>query len=208
MRTQDLVNEYLALRSRTGDVALRRLAEHGIPAQSINLVGPVPLRIALQHDRHATAELYQPDPGGRLAWVLPVRTADSEWPGEWIETAYPEDVISQGPILDLIAFSPAAPGRYALRVGAAAVLGAIEPQYLAPPPVPVHRDVMTWLRNCCRGIMLLTRDPSEAGRILRHCNVVEAEDADHEAELRRLVMLPPYVNTTVKMRPVTTRRAG
>jgi hypothetical protein len=208
VRTRDLVNEYLTyFRRTTGDDGLLRLTEHGIPLRSIRLVRPVLIHIALKPDRCAPAELYQPDPAGKPAWVVPVRTFDSAYPGEWIETADPEIVVSQGTMLDLIAFAPAAPGRWALRLGEAAVLGAIEPQYLDPRPVPVHRDVTDWLRSGCSGIMLLTRDACEAGRILRQCKTVEAQDPTHAAQLRRLIERPPYVDTLITVRPAI-RRVG
>ena len=52
---------------------------------------------------------------------------------------------------------------------------------------------------------MLTRDPYEAGRILRQCEIVEVEDAAHKAELDRLINLPPYVGTKVRVQP---RRAA
>jgi hypothetical protein len=193
----ELCREYLdAFRRRTTIKDTVELIACGVPVRAITLVCPVPMNIVLD----ATGELYQPDPSGKPAWVLPVCTTNLAYPAEWIETAYFEDIVSHGPILDLIAFSPTKPGRWALRLGEVPVLGAIEPQYLEPDPVPVHRDVTDWLRAGCRGIMLLTRDPCEAGRILRWCRTVEAEDAAHAAELLRLINLPPYVDTTVSVR--------
>jgi hypothetical protein len=81
----------------------RLVIAHGIPWRSIWLVCPVPTFITLD----AAGERYEPDPAGCPAWVLPVCAADPVHP-EWIETAEPEDVISMGATLDLIAFAPGA----------------------------------------------------------------------------------------------------
>jgi len=191
----DLVYEYSAALWRMTHDDARKLIARAVPWRAIRLVCPVPTLIALDDAR----ELYEPDSTGRAAWVLPVCAIDPAYP-ERIETAEPEAVVSRGATVDLIAFAPEAPGRWALRLGEAPVLGAIEPQYLDPPPVPVHRDVTDWLRAGCGGIMLLTRDPCEAGRILRQCKTVEAQDRMHAAELRHLIERPAYINTVVTMR--------
>src|SRR5262249_31791823 len=122
---------------------------------------------------------------------------------EMIETTDPNEAISAGALIDLIAFSPAAPRRFALRCGAATVLGAIEPQYLDPAPVPVHRDVTRWMRSGCRGIVLLRGDEHEARRILGQIARIEAEDDPHAPELGRLLMPPPPQTIVVARR---TRR--
>jgi hypothetical protein len=199
---RELVCEYMAaLRRMTHDDA-RTLVACGVSWRTIRLVCAVPTLIAVD----ATRERYEPDPAGKPAWVLPICVRDLVHP-EWIETGEPETVVSKGATVDLITFTPMAPGRWALRLGEAPVLGAIEPQYLGPAPVPVHRDVTDWLRAGCRGIMLLTRDPCEAGRILRQCETVEAEDVVHAAELRHLIERPPYIDTSVIVR-ATSRRAA
>jgi hypothetical protein len=56
--------------------------------------------------------------------------------------------------------------------------------------------------------MLLTRDECEAGRILRQCAVVEAEDPMHAAELHRLIERPPYIDTAVTVRAASRRAAA
>jgi hypothetical protein len=196
-----LDREYLEAAGRMADDAVRELTTSGVPQGAIKLVRPVLTTITLD----PAGKLYWPDPAGKPAWVLPVRIADLAYPAEWIEVGDPEDIISRGPILDMIAFAPSRPGCWALRLGEAPVLGVIEPQYLHPGPVPVHRDVTDWLGAGCRGIVLLTDDQHEAGRILRHCTMLEAEDAAHKAELDRLIYLPPFVATTVRVRP---RRAA
>jgi hypothetical protein len=196
-RSRDLVGEYIgALRRMTLDDARALMAE-GVPLRAITLVCPVPARVTVE------SGLFWPDPDGRPAWVVPAAAVDPADP-ERIETDDPANAISLGPIVDLVAFSPAAPGRWALRHGSAAVLGAIGPQCLDPPPVRVHRDVSAWLRAACEGLVLLTRDACEAGRILRQIETIEAEDRAHAAELRRQIERPPHISTRI----VTPRAGG
>jgi len=171
----------------------------GVPWKTITIACPAPARITIGGD------LYTPDPdGGRPACILPVCAVDPEIP-ELIEAGDHEYVVGYGPVVDLIAFAPTARHRWALRLGVATVLGVIPVQYYAEP-VPVHRDVWGWLRAECRGIVLLTRDPREAGRILRQITAIEAEDEQHAAALRRLLRQPPPVYTTVSVR--SRRRAA
>jgi hypothetical protein len=79
-----------------------------------------------------------------------------------------------------------------LRTRFAAVLGAIEPQYCDAPAVRVFRDVTDWLKNQCQGVVILTDDPFQAGRIIRRVNAIAAEDTRHAEELRERWALPPY----------------
>jgi hypothetical protein len=173
-----------------------QLIAQGIPIQAITAVCPAPTTIRLVDQ---AGERYEPDPEGHPAYVFPATTVDPAWP-ELLEALNPRDVISCGPIVDLVACSPAAPRRWALRTGAAITLGAIEHQYWFPAPVPVHRDVVSWLRAGCKGIVLLTCDPYEASRVLRGVAVIEAEDEAHAAELRRLLYMPAPTTSTVVTR--------
>ena len=91
----------------------------------------------------------------------------------------------------------AAHDEFALRTGLGSVLGVVRPQYCDPETVPVHRGVLGWLRARCRGIMILTSDRVEAGRILRqiarlrsgeddeeHADEIEAKTADRLSAAR------------------------
>jgi hypothetical protein len=118
--------------------------------------------------------------------------------GDWL------NVVSDAPIVDLLAFSPLARRRWALRRGIATVLGAIEPQYPGSEPVPMHRDVTDWLRNSCRGLVLLACDSHDAAAILRRIERLEAEDDAHADELRRLLALPFPVYSTITVRQAPT----
>jgi hypothetical protein len=194
MRSVALRLEYVAAMQRTPVEIVRELQHHNVPMRAITLVCPAFLKITLDGD-----SLFRPDPTGKPALVVMACVADGDCP-DCIETDDPEFAISLGATIDLVAFSPQAPGRFALRCGAAAVLGSIKPQYCNPAPVPVHRGVMSWLRSGCRGIVLLTRDRIVAGGILRGISHLEADSIEHAAELRRLMAMPT-VETVVTTRP-------
>jgi hypothetical protein len=78
--------------------------------------------------------------------------------------------------------NPAAPDRWALRRGIASWLGACEPQYLDPDPVPVWRTPLGWLRAGCRGLVLLTEDKTDRYRCLSMLGSIVAEDQAHTAD--------------------------
>jgi hypothetical protein len=188
------LDEYLVGMWRTPD-HVQELMRHGVGMGAITTTCPAPTSIAFNED----GDRYWPDDAGYPAWVMPVCVVDPERP-ELIETVDPLDVVSTGPVIDLVAFDPDYPGCWALRLGLATVLGAIEPQYLDPEPVPIHRDVTDWLRAECRGIMLFTRDPIEVGRILRQCLKIEVQHRDHAVELRRTLEMPRPVWLAITVR--------
>src|SRR5262249_3284897 len=148
----------------------QRLLAAGIPLEAISLVCPVETRISLNKNGNRFA----PDATGCAAWIIPVAVPDP-WREDVIEAIDPKAVVASGVIVDLLAFS-FAHQRHALRLGQAVVLGAIEPEYCEPDRVPVHRTAIGWLRAACVGIVLLTKDQFEAGRILRQIDRPLAED--------------------------------
>lgn len=111
---------------------------------------------------------YEPDPDGGAAYLIPVRAALTP------EAVDPWDTIQSGVVVDIVAIHPRHPDCWALRRDAAEWLGAIEPQYLAPEPVEVWRTPLAWLR---------------AGII--------AEDAEHAAELCRILVRPWPIPKTI-----------
>jgi len=181
VRSADLRREYLEqMRRMTLDDA-RELLALGVPIEAIGAVCPAPARI------RRIGRRYKPDAAGGSAYVFPATATE---PGQpyLIEADDPVWTIAAGPVVDLVAFSPFGPNLWALRTGEAIVLGAIEPQGgLFTEPVPVHRDVLSWLRFGCRGIVLLTQDPHERGHILRQITTPECEDAEHAAEIDHLM---------------------
>ena len=186
----DLDHEYrIALRS-TRPEDLKPLLEAGIRQKTISIVRPAIARIAV------TGGTYQPEPEGRYAYLLPVRLESADT----AEAANPVEVLHRGSIVDLVAFHPKFPLRWALRRDAAEWLGAIEPQYLDPAPVPIWRSPLEWLRAGCRGLALLSLEPTIAYRILSMCSSgLLAEDEVHAVELRRLAA-PPWPAPLVRVR--------
>jgi hypothetical protein len=171
-RPNRLLAEYLPAMRAMPFAKAEELAGMGIPWTAIAAVCPAPMRIVI--DR--AGDRFWPDDAGELGWVFPVAAVDPCCP-ELIESDDPLATVSTGAIIDLAAsFSPGAPGLWALRLGHATVLGAIPPQYMAPPPVRVHRDIAAWLRAGCNDIVLLTRDQDEAQRILRQIHRIDYED--------------------------------
>lgn len=159
MTGADLAAEYLDALGRTKPHDLLHLQRAG--------VGPVGLAIA---PAVATISLssgglyYQPDPDSdAAAYILPVRGDNPTSP----EAADPVAAVRGAGIVDLLAFSAAYPARWALRTGAAAWIGAVEPQYLMPDPTPVWRSPLHWLGQDCRG---LPADPRQ-GRALPRLDV-------------------------------------
>jgi hypothetical protein len=176
---------------------VRELVELGIPVATVSAVCPAPCTIRLTDE---AGERYEPDDDGDLAYVFPATTVDPAWP-ELLEAIHPIEVVASGPIVDLVACHPLA-SRHALRTGAAITLAAIEHQYWFPSTVRAHRTVNAWLRAGCNGIVLLTRDPYEASRVLRGIEIIQAEDEGHAAELRRLLHMPlPTSSTVITRRP-------
>jgi hypothetical protein len=163
--------EYLGLMRRMPFAEAARLHnDFGVPWASIAATVPVPTRVRFA-DKQET--LFEPDERGRAAWVLPLTCVNPVRPEE-IEALNPLCVVRAGPIIDLVAFHPARRNRFGLRIGNAVVLGAVEPQYFEPDRVPVWADITDWLKSGCNGIVLLTNDAHQRGRILRRCAAVQA----------------------------------
>jgi hypothetical protein len=132
-------------------------------------------------------EYYEPlADEGIPAIITPIRVCNVLTP----EAADPSASCRSGALVDLIAWHPATPQSWALRVGAAEWLGAIAPQYLEPDPVIVRRSVLGWFRAGCSGLVLLSPTLADRYRILSGCSAIIAEDAEHAAELRSILQHP------------------
>lgn len=142
-------------------------------------------------------DLWQPCEGEPLAFVVPVKAADGHTP----ENPNPENVLRYGDVVDLVAFRPDRPDRWALRLGAAAWLGAIEPQFLEPRPVRVWRTPLEWLRAGGEGIVPLSHDPEEVRGVLLWCRAIVAADVEHGRQLRRLLEKPARIPPIYVDRP-------
>jgi hypothetical protein len=182
----DLVGEYCASLRRMPLSAAQELhSTFGIPWPSITATCPVPTRARFADKARS---LYEPDEDGGAGWAIPATCVDPARPEE-IEAVDPLDVVSTGPIVDLVAFHPHCRDRFALRIGHAVVLGAVEPQHLEPARVPVWGDIGDWLRAGCSGLVLLTADCHQRGRILRR---IESIEAAQPAQVKAWLALPEY----------------
>lgn len=192
----DPVEEYVdAMRRMTLDHA-RQLLARGIPMRSITIACPAPMRLRRFGDR------YVPDASGSPAWIIPVCVSDPQCPWD-IEVVDPIRTVSVGAVIDLLAFSPLAPGRWALRFGKAVALGAIPPQHICPDLVRVFRDVTDWLRCGCEGLVPLTRNVRTLYHLLSVCRAgVIAQDEKQAAGLRAILGWPGRVT----VRPILERR--
>jgi len=133
---------------------------------------------------------YQPHESGSPAVIVAVRGDRDD--GSEIEHAAPIDAARRGEgLVDLIAFAPNAPDRFALRAGNAIVLGFMPPQYLSPEPVRFHRTPLDWLRAEADGVCILDDRPQVAAGILAHCRGgVIVADLEHGRQLSRISERP------------------
>ncbi len=130
--------------------------------------------------------MYQPCPGGEPALIIACRgNADGD-----VEADDPFALVTGGPLLDLIAVPFKRPQAWAARIGSATFLGACEPQFVSPPPVPIWRNPINWLRAGCDGVVSLTDNPREQQHLLLRFRTLGAEDIAHRAELQRIVSRP------------------
>jgi hypothetical protein len=182
----DLVGEYCASLRRMPFSAAQELHNRfGVPWRAITLACPVPTRARFTDKAQS---LFEPDEEGGDVWVIPATCVDPARPEE-IEAVDPLDVVSTGLIIDLVAFHPASRSRFALRIGHAVVLGAVPPQYMQADRVLVWNDVADWLKSGCNGIVLLTADGHQRGRILRR---IESIEAAQPAQVKAWLALPEY----------------
>ena len=179
----DLEAEYLAALGDTSPLRRRQLHQAGVPQRAIDLAGPAYTRV-----RPVGSALFEPNPDSNLgAFILPVRVDYPDTP----ESPDPEAVIEGGDIVDLVAFDPEVGAQWILRAGNAEWLGACPPQYLDPPPVPLHRSPIDWLRAGCEGVVCLARAPIEIHRFLCRFAALDVADDRHAEELQALLERPP-----------------
>ena len=171
-----LAREYLRALRATSFASLKPLIAAGVSWHATADVVPAHARISVSKDN-----TFAFDDGGGSAFIVPVRVENAVTP----EAADPAEVICDGWIVDLVAFHPDHPARWALRTGAAEWLGSIEPQYLDPEPVPMWRTPLAWLQAGCRGLVLLSKERESHYRILSSLGEIVAEDHQHATELRQ-----------------------
>lgn len=181
MNTLDLLAELRQARARLTNEHRAELLAAGVPANIINLYPLIGVDAISVGDG-----LYQPTPGGGAAYITPVLVN-----GGTPETPHPLAYARHlGECVDLVAWHPLHPERWALRTGAATWLGCIGPQYMDPEPVAIRRSPLAWLRAACDGLVILSKQADDAYRLLCGCAELIAEDAEHRAELRKLTRRP------------------
>ena len=128
------------------------------------------------------------EPGIAPVYVTPCRIADPFTP----ECPWWRAVPEAGHLIDLVAWHPEHPQRWALRTGFAEWLGACEPQHLSDA-VHVRRSPLSWLRHGGTGIVALAPEERERQRALSFALLLMAEDFEHAQELRRLMERPTSI---------------
>src|SRR3989442_105367 len=106
MNSDRLRGEYLSALRATTFADLQPLFNAGVGAQAIAMADPAISRVTI------SGASYQLDPDGGIAWVIPVRVDDPVTP----ECVDPSEAVSEGAVIDLLAFHPSRPYRWALRV--------------------------------------------------------------------------------------------
>ena len=173
MRTADLCREFdAALRSDWGPSPP---PEAALILECAQIIGCA--RVLVEGSR------FIPDSDGAPAFITPVvelRGGDTEQIADR----------HSGETVDLVAWHPAHPERWALRTGIGRCLGYVA-WWQAEKPTRVWRSPLAWLRARCDGIVLLTTETEERHSILMQLRGgIVAEDRRHAAELRAICERP------------------
>ncbi|HVM79909.1 MAG TPA: hypothetical protein VMU06_12885 [Stellaceae bacterium] len=183
MSGADLLREFASAQCALDTKNRAELHAIGIPDIILarGLVGIARVEVSLDGKR------YEPADEGHELFITPARVGlDPSTP----EATNHETVPQDGRLVDLVAWSPHYPGRWATRTGLAAWLGAIEPQFVIPPAVPIFRSPLSWLRAGAKGLCILDTNPPDIYRVLTVCQQIEAEDRAHAQQLRRILEHP------------------
>jgi hypothetical protein len=180
MKAIDLEGEMAQALDAVKPVHREMLRKAGVPSSVVELVG---VDRVLVEDGGG----YQPHELGRARFIIPVRIADRLSP----ESPRPFDTVVAGKLVDLIAFHPGRPAEWSPRTGNATWLGACETQKLQPPPVPVHRTPVDWLKAGCVGIVPLVRDPVDLAYLLRPLETIVIDDEQYGIQIATILTRPP-----------------
>ena len=181
MKSADLELVFAAAQSAMGDHHHDELVAAGVDRADIDmgLVGVM--------RGHVRGDRLEIDPTGGQAYITPVRT---HYP-TLFESPIPDSAVRVGDLIDAVAWHPKFPRRWATLTGNAEALGLVEPQYCAPEPVEIWRGPLAWFKHGCRGLVLLSRQPSDVYRTLSLCaGGLVAEDDRHAEELRAALEHP------------------
>jgi hypothetical protein len=182
MSGASLAREMNAAVTALSDADLEMLVGYGIDRTDVVVMGMVGAALVRVEGDH-----YCPYPEGKKAFLTPARVHCADTP----ESPVPDSAVRVGNLVDIVAWHPLRPDRWAMRVGSAEWLGCIEPQYQCPDPVPIRRSVLAWLQSGCAGLLALSRSTADIYRLLICCTGgVIAEDYGHAAELRRFLAHP------------------
>jgi hypothetical protein len=103
----------------------------------------------------------------------------------------PEDVWRvNAEIIDIVAWHPATPGRWATRTGYADMLGTVQPPLWEDGPTRVHQTPYGWLKSGGEGICFLTTDRPMIAFELRSAGRIVADAEAHARELRQICAHP------------------
>ena len=154
------------------------------PLRQLALVGVE--RVEIEGER------YQPSPAGTPAAIVAVRMPRGMAPRDIEHPAPTAAALVGEDLVDLVAFAPIAPGRFATRLGVADTLGFLAPQALSPPPTRVHATPLSWLRAEGDGIAILAREAPDMRRVLMAAAAggIEVEDGAFARRLRRIAERP------------------
>lgn len=192
--------EFLAARDALAPEHTSVLERYGIPSALVGASGWIGVSPIAVHHR---GDLYEPVEDGPRAFITPVRG----FPDGALESSDPDVALRYCDIVDLVAWHPMRPDRWALRRGSVVALGIVEPQMIQPPPVRVHRSPLAWLQSGGDGLALLTRQPNEMRGVLLQLRGIVAEDEAHRCELVAL-MSRPFPIPPVTVAASAARRAA
>lgn len=184
----DLAGELAAALANVRPAHRTRLADLGVPpfvlSRELALVGVE--RVEIEGDT------YQPHPGGSPAVIVAVRVPHGMAPGDLDHPAPQAAALVGEQVVDIIAFAPDAPDRFATRLGIAECLGFLAPPFLKPPPTRVHAAPLDWLRAEGKGIAIVAREATSIRRVLMAAapGGIEVRHAAFARTLRRIAERP------------------
>jgi hypothetical protein len=184
MKTADLEAEHrAAVHNLTTEDAKELVDELLIPFFLViihQMVGVLPIRL------DKTRWLWEPDPeSSQLAYITPLRIGRPDTalsPEPW-------GMPRCGDLVDLIAWHPANPHRFALRTAACPWLGCVP--WAEPFPALIRATPLSWLQADCDGLVLLTRKPAQLRTILGDFEYgIQTETDQLAAKLNELIREP------------------
>jgi hypothetical protein len=148
------------------------------------------LMVGVAHMRIEKGRRWIPDPTGYRGFVSPVRGRGDRCDARDLLA---DEIVIDGALLDLVAWHPEMPHRWATRTGAAEWLGAWNPgiAHERQEPVRVWRAPFAWLKGWLEGVVPLTTDRVALYQLLADMPAIAAEDEAHAARLS-LQLQRPY----------------